>query len=721
MNRKLRRIDARSRKAVPAAGPSAAALLDLAKAHLSNGRPGEADALCAQHLEKKPGDVVALHLRGQIALLQQRPADAVEQFTAALAAAPDAPALHAGLAQAYRAAGQPVEAEIQYRRVARLQPGAVTHMNLANALMELQRPVDAVPAYRLALRFDAQLPEAHHGLGLALRALGSHHAPDAFRQAIALRPDFAAAHEGLVEALLALNADAAALLAAAQALAYADTPGLRLLFVDCTRDAASALDTPDVREALRRAVEGLWTRPQDLAPAICAVAAQGSIDALEEPLGTLLTLAPVRHREVELALTRRRRELLDAALSGRAFSAPDLGSACRLARQCFINEYSWHLSAEEAAEVEMLRDRVQTTLDRHQAWSEGLLVALAMYVSLASLAGASDLLVGEASPDLVALLDQQVREPAEERRLQDTIRQGTPIDDEVSVAVRGQYESNPYPRWVATLAASPPLELGDWLQARFGTSPALPPEKTMDVLIAGCGTGQHAVETVHSLGHVNLLAIDLSVASLAYASRMTASLGIVGIEYMQADLLKAAQLGRSFDMIGVGGVLHHLADPYAGWRALRAVLRPRGVMNVLLYTERGRSDVQSARDWIAANGYEATADGIRACRHELMTLDEDWAIRLVKSPDFASVSGCRDLLFHVQERPVTLPEVARFLAEAALELLGVEVPGATEQAFRAWNSDGRSDPLRNLLLWDRFEAEHPRCFAGMLNLWVQAR
>ncbi len=66
---------------------------------------------------------------------------------------------------------------------------------------------------------------------------------------------------------------------------------------------------------------------------------------------------------------------------------------------------------------------------------------------------------------------------------------------------------------------------------------------------------------------------------------------------------------------------------------------------------------------------------------------------------------------------MTLPEVGRFLAAEGIELLGIEVSAATEQAFRQWRAS--DDPLRDLAGWDLFEAEHPRCFAGMLNLWVR--
>ena len=110
------------------------------------------------------------------------------------------------------------------------------------------------------------------------------------------------------------------------------------------------------------------------------------------------------------------------------------------------------------------------------------------------------------------------------------------------------------------------------------------------------------------------LAIDLSLASLSYARRKTEELGLGNIEYAQADILKLDSLGRTFDVIDAIGVLHNLADPNAGWRALLSVLRPGGFMRVGLNRADGRDDVRAAQALIAERGYGRTADDIRRSR-----------------------------------------------------------------------------------------------------------
>ena len=85
-----------------------------------------------------------------------------------------------------------------------------------------------------------------------------------------------------------------------------------------------------------------------------------------------------------------------------------------------------------------------------------------------------------------------------------------------------------------------------------------------------------------------MLAIDLSRASLAYATAKTRALGLETIAYAQADIMRLGAIEQRFDLIESVGVLHHLADPYAGWRVLLSLLRPGGFMRIGLYSEIAR-------------------------------------------------------------------------------------------------------------------------------------
>src|SRR5262249_44912867 len=154
-------------------------------------------------------------------------------------------------------------------------------------------------------------------------------------------------------------------------------------------------------------------------------------------------------------------------------------------------------------------------------------------------------------------------------------------------------------------AMGQPTTLAWYLRNQFPTAPIESSAQTdrLDILIAGCGTGQHALETVRRFTRASVLAVDLSLTSLAYAKRKTEAVGNGNIEYAQADILELGSLPRGFDLIEASGVLHHLRDPWQGWRVLLSLLRPKGFMHVALYSARARESIREARRFIAERGY----------------------------------------------------------------------------------------------------------------------
>jgi SAM-dependent methyltransferase len=321
-------------------------------------------------------------------------------------------------------------------------------------------------------------------------------------------------------------------------------------------------------------------------------------------------------------------------------------------------------------------------------------------------------------PTAEALIVQQVVEPRQEHEIRGAIRALTTIEDAVSRKVQRQYEDMPYPRWLTAGSIGQPVTIDWYLRSQFPAAPlrATLSHGSLDILIAGCGTGQHAIETAQRFTGARVLAIDLSRSSLGYAIRKTRELGLANVDYAQADILKLAALGRSFDLIEVGGVLHHMRDFAEGWRALLTVLRPGGVMHVGLYSALARADIRAARAFIAERGYGESADDIRRCRQELQRHEEGSALHNVtKYADFFTTSECRDLLFHVQEQQLSIPEIAAFLRAHGLLFLGFT--GAVGHAYRArFPADVAMTDLEQ---WHQFETEQPMAFTGMYQFWVQ--
>ncbi len=538
-----------------------------------------------------------------------------------------------------------------------------------------------------------------------------------------------------------------ALEAAAHALGERDNADARALFVACVRAADRLPAVPGFRRLMVRALREAWDRPVALTgPAIALItnepavaagirAAMGAwprrlsarecgaaIDVLaaDELLRAVLDTALVNDGGLERLLTSVRAVLFDIAVHAKGKAAREmLGLAASLARQCFNNEYVFDVSDAERQMVAWLRALVRTALAERATVPASQLIALAAYAPLHTLERDRELTSRSWLKPLEALITEQVREPEIEAALRASIPRLTEIADPVSQKVRLQYEDNPYPRWVA-VAPTPPVDgILAHLRGLFPQAPlrAVAEPDAPDILVAGCGTGQQSIGTAQRFPTARVLAVDLSLASLAYAKRKSDAAGL-GIDYRQADIL-ALSLERRFDMIEASGVLHHLAEPERGWSTLLRLLKSGGVMRLGLYSELGRANIVALQRLIAERGYAAAGgDDIRRCRQDLISGQDPRFAAILHSPEFCSTSACRDLLFHVQEHRLTLPRIGAFLAQHGLALLGFELDARTLGDYRrAFPSD---PAMTDLASWHRFETANPDTFRAMYRFWVQA-
>ena len=292
------------------------------------------------------------------------------------------------------------------------------------------------------------------------------------------------------------------------------------------------------------------------------------------------------------------------------------------------------------------------------------------------------------------------------------------VSNDVSLKVREQYEENPYPRWVKPAVsknAKPIAAVCDELKLEIN-SQAIENGAAPSILIAGCGTGQHSIETASRFLNCHVTAVDLSLASLAYAKRKSNELHLTNIDYLQADILHLHQMGKEFDLIESGGVLHHMAEPIIGWKVLVDLLKPGGLMKIGLYSELARRDVVKVREEIAALKVGTLKTDIRRFRQRLKDSKDESHHFLTKSSDFFSLSAIRDLIFHVQEHRFTLPQVKRCLDGLGLRFCGFENQNLISN-FKEFNRN-KAD-IYDLDLWHEYEKRNPQAFTEMYQFWCQ--
>jgi tetratricopeptide (TPR) repeat protein/SAM-dependent methyltransferase len=682
-----------------------------------------------------------------------RTAEGAAHYERAVALKPDFAAAHMNLGNVRKEQGRPDEAIACYRRVLALSPRAApAHYNIANVLAQRGDLEEAVAHYRQALALEPGFSEAHNNLGNACKELGRAQEAEAhYRRALALKPDYVEAHDNMARMLLSAGDIGGAFDHLRRALAIGPTHSTKILIVRCLQNLKPDGDDPQLRTLIMRALSEGWVGANELAvvaglfvqeaPALREgveranrawpdrlpldrLLGPGGLAALagDRLLQVLLQSAPVCDIALERFLTALRCALLEAESDAADVVGSDvaLNVCCALARQCFINEFVFDVTDKEAALVERLRQTVTAALQSGAAVPPLRLAVLASFLPLHEQPGVEALLGAAWPPPVTELLVQQVREPRTELELRASIPALTAIEDDVSIAVREQYEENPYPRWAVAPAPGVPVSIEDDLRNKLPQAKlrSLDKGRQIEILIAGCGTGRHTVETVQRFAGARVLSIDLSLTSLAYAVRKTRELGLSQIEYAQADILGLGSIGRTFDVIESNGVLHHLRDPFAGWRVLVSLLRPGGLMNIGLYSKLARRDVTAVRDFIAVKGYGRGARDIRRCRQDLIAAPEGTALRAVTgSRDFFTTSACRDLLFHVQEHQLTIPDIAGFLAANDLAFLGFEVDVAILHRFGRQFPDPKA--VISLDNWHAFEEANPGAFVGMYQFWAQ--
>jgi SAM-dependent methyltransferase len=437
--------------------------------------------------------------------------------------------------------------------------------------------------------------------------------------------------------------------------------------------------------------------------------------AFHEPLRTQINEVI----DIELLLTALRRRLLSRDTST-PWPDEHLELLASLIQQCINNEWVWYAAPEE---LELVAHGMAapgggpTTID---AEPDPLALArLAMYrrpERVFASAAAREALRA-LSPVVRAPLERYLDARAAEDELKASIRVLGEPTSEVSDMIAENYEEYPYPRWLqwhVPDAGSRLEKMADF----FSPEELRRLEGDFDVLFAGCGTGAKAI--TYSIGYgprARPLAIDLSRASLAYAKRMAKEHAVENLDFGRMDLLALPKLGRSFDIVECSGVLHHLADPLEGLRALASVLEPGGFAHISLYSELSRRELVRLRQTELHRSTPDTRDGIRAFRWKLMHDDpESIDRRLPLRADFFDLNRCRDLLFHPVEHRYSVRQVGELVRAAGLEFRGFEAPPPPRHEARLRYP--KPEERASLERWQEFDERHPMAFENLYEIWA---
>ena len=666
---------------------------------------------------------------------------AVVAYERALKCRPGWAEAHCNLGNTVRELGRLSEAAASYERATQLDPKfAMAHFNLGNSLRQLGKLNDAEASYRRAAALDGNLPELHNNLGVTLKELNRlEEAEASYKNAIALKSDFAAAHNNLGNVLKELGRLGAAISSYAAAIKLEpDYAEPKVNLGNALKNAVFHGSEPWLYSPISHLLKtGYFVRPREVSrnilnllkfdPVVSDLLAWDStsaerheVESLIKALNQLSLLhdlmrtCPLPDLDFEVIFAAVRRSLLEHLRN--LEEIPELiDFMSTMALHCFVNEHLYFETDEETQQVEELETKVAEAVAMAEQPRLIELLSLACYRPLHGYAWCEKLEFPDENKELKARL---IDEPLIEREYARQIPSLAEISDSVSRKVREQYEEHPYPRWVKLampLKTQTVAALCDELELNlrsFDVKQMSAPE----ILVAGCGTGQHSIGTAARFTNCHVTAIDLSLASIGYAKRKTHELGISNLEYLQADILDLHSLGKEFDVIESAGVLHHMDDPLAGWQVLTDLLRPGGLMKIGLYSESARRDVVKIRDEISGRNIGTSDADIRRFRQSLIESEAEHHKTITRFGDFFSLSEVRDLIFHAREHRFTLPKIEEYLDALGLHFCGFELPNVVENFREGYGSEA---DIYDLTLWQRFEVENPYAFSNMYQFWCQ--
>ena len=422
---------------------------------------------------------------------------------------------------------------------------------------------------------------------------------------------------------------------------------------------------------------------------------------------------------LEIVLIRIRKEIIEVLFKNKKNNLKKyLDFIIALSEQCWLNEYIFPKTEKEID----LENRLITKIEKDEKIDELEISILSCFSALKKSNSILKKLKNFKSKSKLfnQLILSQIIEPLEEENLKKSIKNYKNINDEVSKKVKMQYEENPYPRWKCcniNITQNHTKCINDDINPYV-----LPLNEKIyepDVLIAGCGTGKHAI-SASRYKDAKILAIDLSLSSLAYAKRKILDLNYKNFDFLAADILEIKNLGKKFDIIECVGTLHHMEKPILGLEALLNLLKPNGFLKIGLYSKIAREPIINFRKNLLNKKSKKKNDNIMLLRKEIINnrANNKYFKKITNSKDFYSRSNLRDLLFHVQEHQFTIGEIREIIENYKLEFLNFIItdPLIKLKYLKNFPNDLMQNSLNN---WEKFEIDNPNIFNGMYQFWLK--
>lgn len=278
------------------------------------------------------------------------------------------------------------------------------------------------------------------------------------------------------------------------------------------------------------------------------------------------------------------------------------------------------------------------------------------------------------------------------------------MDKSIVEIVNNQYENYPYPQ-------RNPLDERKFLISTFVddlnviNSIAFKGKQNFqnfNVLIAGGGTGDGTIflaEQLRSFPGARVTYCDLSQSSMNIAKQRAQTRNLSNITWLNQSLFDLEDCQACFDYINCSGVLHHLADPPSGLKQLQRLLKPEGVISLMLYGKTGRTAVYQIQDLlkILTADIPNLAEQIDVAKNLIPQIpDTNWwnhCKGFVRDYENGGDAGIVDLFLHAQDRPYSVEELYDFIEGSGLYLVDFAMPDRFKLRPETYSFDDKLSAL----------------------------
>jgi SAM-dependent methyltransferase len=365
-----------------------------------------------------------------------------------------------------------------------------------------------------------------------------------------------------------------------------------------------------------------------------------------------------------------------------------------LKKQCELNDFIYLTDKEEMSNVEKLKDK-------YLKESPAIKIAAQLILESYSDEPSKNQLKNQNHLDYRITQKQN-----NETTLPAILESETPI--------QSFYESNPYPTWT-----SKPKHSESTLDELFKKLNLKQAPPSNNILVAGCGTGRHAIQLALTYPHTEILGLDISKASLQYATQKRYEYNIQNLKFICGDINNIPSLNMKFSLIECIGVLHHLQDPLKGCEVILSALENGGIAKIGLYSTYARVPIADLANLASKNEIPYAPSNLEKIRNLSIQNYKYKRIReIVNSQDFYSRSGCMDLLFNPLEKTFTTRDIRSLIRILDCEFAGFEKEEQNKSpAFRKFNEHSNMGSLFGA--WELFETLNPNFFSEMYLFWLK--